>query len=498
MKKLSIILLNLIIGINIVFADDYTGLCGENLYWQYNPNDSVLEIRGYGNMEEYEDYTDVPWHMYMFNTKVIRLPQGLTSISAYAFQDGFDLEEVLIPDKVVKIGYRAFASCSKLVSLNIPDGVRYIDEGAFMHIPNIVYHGYASGSPWDATCVNGYVFEDLIFRDASKSCLVKCNTGHEGKILIPEQTLKIEHAAFSGCKLVTEIFVPQSVKDIHERVFFDCDSLSRINVDERNPYFCSVDGVLFSKDMTLLKAYPENRPGNTYAIPTSVETIGEMAFYGSNHLQSMVIPENVRFIHKGGFTGCHSLKRMTIKPGLLAIRDEAFFYCTGLETIELPETLCEIGGYAFLNCKSLVNVNIPSKIKIIRPSTFERCESLKSIYTGDHVEKIEKSAFKECSSLEEIKTSDYLSEIGDWAFEWCENLKSISFGSGLRRIGKYAFDAPLSSCSITCKAYEPPYLDETSIYRWKGYWVKIYVPQSSVSAYQRTYPWNKFDIKAAY
>ena len=166
--------------------------------------------------------------------------------------------------------------------------------------------------------------------------------------------------------------------------------------------------------------------------------------------------------------------------------------------IELDERITEIGEYAFFNCKSLVNVNIPSKVKIIRHSTFERCESLKNIYTGDHVEKIEKSAFKECSSLEEIKTSDYLSEIGDWAFEWCENLKSISFGSGLRRIGKYAFDAPLSSCSITCKAYEPPYLDETSIYRWKGYWVKIYVPQSSVSAYQRTYPWNKFDIKAAY
>lgn len=497
MKKLFIILLNVFIGINFLFADDYTGLCGENLYWQYNPQDSVLEIKGYGKMERYNDYSDVPWHWYLRDVRIIKLPEGLTSISAHAFEYGYCVREVSIPFSVESIGERAFAYCSDLFTLTIPEHVKYIGKEAFMQIPNIYYYGDAYGSPWAASCVNGYLYDNIIYRNSSKQSMVKCSKLYTGKLVIPYETQKIEEGAFSGCGSITEIVVPATVFNIHEEAFFGCTSLVRIEVDDRNPNYSSVDGVMFNKDQTVIKLYPANKVGATYNIPNSVEIIGQLAFNSSNNLQSITVPGNVRFIHKESFAHCKSLKHVTVESGVLAIRDAAFFYCTTLESIDLPESLCEIGESAFLNCRNLAKINIPSKIKIIKEYTFDRCEKLQSIYTGDHVEKIEKSAFSGCSGLEEIRTSDYLTVIEDRSFHWCDNIKTIYLGSGIRKIGAYAFDGQIYSCTIYCRAYEPPYADETAFEFFKG-WTTVFVPQSSVSEYKYTSPWSNFEIKARY
>lgn len=495
MRKTSIILLQLFLAVNILLADDYTGLCGENLYWQFNPKDSILEIKGSGKMERYNDYSEVPWHWYMSGVKKIQLSDRITSISAHAFEDGYDVQEVSIPNSVESIGEKAFAYCDDIFSLKVPASIKYIGKGAFQKIPNVIYNGTASGSPWGASCVNGYIYGNILYRNSSKQSMVKCNKSYTGKLVIPYETQKIEEGAFSSCCLITEIFVPATLLNIHEEAFFGCSSLVGIEVDEGNPNYSSVDGVMFNKEQTVIKLYPANKAGATYNILNSVEIIGQLAFNSSNNLQSITIPEHVRFIHKESFMYCKSLKQVIVKPGVLAIRDAAFYYCTALESIELPESLCEIGESAFLNCRSLAKINIPSKIKVIKPYTFDRCEKLQSIYTGDHVEKIEKGAFSECSGLEEIRTSDYLTIIEDRAFHWCDNIKRIYLGSNLRKIEGYAFDGQIYSCTIYCRAYEPPYANETAFVFWKG-WTKVYVPQSSVNEYKYRSPWNNFEIKA--
>lgn len=496
MKKLIFFLLNVCIGINIVFADDYTGLCGENLYWQYYPSDGVLEIKGYGPMTQYDDEYDVPWHSYMSAVSVIKLPQGLTSISAYAFEGGYSVREVSIPQSVKSIGEESFAVCRDLFNLDVPNGVKYIGKDAFQFVPNISYHGSAYGSPWGASCVNGYIYENIIYRSASKTSLVKCNNSFSGRVIVPSETTIIEEDAFSNCTLVTEIFVPSTVLNIHEKAFNCCFALTRIEVDEQNPNYCSVDGVLFNKDKTILKLYPPNKSGITYNIPHSVITLGTAAFSECKNIQTITIPEEVRFIHDECFLGCTALKSITFTSGLLAIRDYAFMACKAIENIQLPESLQEIGEGAFMNCSSLIKINIPSKVNAIKPYTFNRCENLQNIYTGDHVEEIGESAFSECRNLEVIKTSNYLSIIGKRAFHWCDKIKTIYFGTGLREIEAYAFDGQVNSCTIYCKSYKPPYADETAFFLWKS-WVKVFVPQSSVSDYKYTSPWSHFDVRAS-
>ena len=59
---------------------------------------------------------------------------------------------------------------------------------------------------------------------------------------------------------VAEVHLPKSVRYLSSGQSFDCYySLGNITVDPENPYFCSVNGVLFSKNMKELHFYPGNR-----------------------------------------------------------------------------------------------------------------------------------------------------------------------------------------------------------------------------------------------
>lgn len=67
-------------------------------------------------------------------------------------------------------------------------------------------------------------------------------------------------------------------------------------VDENNDYFCVVDGILYSKDLTVLYLYPPLKEGWYFQVPTTVHTIGDCAFKGSLYLKEIVIPESVIYL----------------------------------------------------------------------------------------------------------------------------------------------------------------------------------------------------------
>ena len=122
-----------------------------------------------------------------------------------------------------------------------------------------------------------------------------------------------------------------------------------------NPYYRSVNGVLFDKDMSTLIQYPPGRTGN-YSIPDGVIRIEDVAFSTCWGLASVLIPASVTSIGDGAFSGCAGLTRVVVPNGITDIGEEAFSECTGLTSVVIPQTATSIGSYAFFDCTNLTTV----------------------------------------------------------------------------------------------------------------------------------------------
>ena len=90
--------------------------------------------------------------------------------------------------------------------------------------------------------------------------------------------------AFYSCSFVTAIQLPASVSSIGALAFADCDNLVFISVNIKNPYYCDVDGVLYTADLHTLLSYPAMHSGSSISISASTYKIDEMAFYNCAYL----------------------------------------------------------------------------------------------------------------------------------------------------------------------------------------------------------------------
>ncbi len=173
----------------------------------------------------------------------VTIGESVTSIGNYAFYDCTGLTSVTIPNSVTSIGGEAFEYCSSLTSVTIPNSVTSIGDYAFFNVPNIVYYGAASGSPWGARSLNGYVEVYLVYSDETKTKLLACSAAAQGEITIPNSVTSIGNYAFCECSSLTSVTIPNSVTSIGSSAFEYCSSLTFLTCEATNPPELENNGV---------------------------------------------------------------------------------------------------------------------------------------------------------------------------------------------------------------------------------------------------------------
>lgn len=231
----------------------------------------------------------------------------------------------------------------------------------------------------EGNCINGiyYAFDT----EKKTAEVIKGEKEYTGSIAIP-RTVKyngdiydvtsVGGAAFSGCRDVTSVTIPESVTSIGWTAFAET-SLASVT------------------------------------IPSSVTYIGAYAFTSSN-LTSVTIPKSVTFIGEGVFGGCWNLTSIQLESGNpvydsrdncnAIIETASNTLIEGWEFSSIPNSVTTIGSAAFVYCGNLTSIKIPNSVTSIASTAFWGA-GLTSITIPESVKSIGTYAFY-CPSLKEM------------------------------------------------------------------------------------------------
>lgn len=224
--------------------------------------------------------------------------------------------------------------------------------------------------------------ELLVYEKGETSCTVTEFSNKSGitEFEIPDEYEGFpvtEIADFAGCNLENAevIKIGKNVSKIGSWAFENNQKLKRFDVSPENEYYCSVDGVLFTKDMKQLLFYPlakgvtevektasdgktQKVKESTYTVPDGVEIIATKAFYKCSVISEIVLPDSVTEIREKAFFKCSAMENFSLPENVTLIEKDAFGYCSSLKEITIPKGVTAIGDYAFFNCTSLTTVNM--------------------------------------------------------------------------------------------------------------------------------------------
>ena len=309
-----------------------TGKCGENVKWTLDA-DGTLTIKGSGKIEFGTDNV-MPWTR---DIKKLVIGDGVTSICAGAFADCSLLEEVTIPDSVVFIGNDAFSSTKWLYQKQ--------KEDPFVIVNGILIDGH------------------------------KCS----GDIVIPDGVTAIGDCAFGSNERITGATFPKSVVNIGFMAFGFCTSLKNVKMN---------DGLTsIGEEAFLHCAITE------ISIPASVKTMGSRAFAECHYMEKAVLHEGLTELGVQAFWMCKKLNSLNIPKSVNVIGDLCFNGCEALTTVTIPDGVTKIGDSMFSGCSSLTSVDIPDSVTSIDEWAFYNCENLKNITIPESVAKFGRNAF---------------------------------------------------------------------------------------------------------
>ena len=301
--------------------------------------------------------------------------------------------------QVTRIGNSAFSNNTELTLVEIPEGVTEIGDYSFGYCRNLQ------------------------------------------NIDLPNSMISLGKDAFSGCYSFTSFHIPRNLASVEYDTFCYLTNLAYYTCSTLNKYFKVVDGVLYSKDMTTIVAYPPAAPATTFDVPNTVTRVHEYCFCSSSNLVTVNFPESLTWIGMNIFRECKGLVEVDIPDGVTYMGVTVFGGCSNLERVHLPASLDSIMNSTFSDCDKLTEITIPRNVSYIDEQGFINADNLKTITVeeGSRLKKIGPYAFRDCRSLEAFDMQDSVTSIGNGCFYNCRSLRSVHMSRNLQEIGESVF-----------------------------------------------------------
>ena len=390
---------------------------------------------------------------------------AVTAIGQKAFLGSSYLTSVALPSSIITIGDRAFGNCPALVSVEIPEGVKELEDA------------FASSDR-----LKSIVIPSTVTRISSRF-IMNCQTRKEvicKPITPPTITddFPIDDYDYNKCTLIVPKESIEAYRAADKWNLFN--KIGGYTVDKKKGGMnlemafaeFTENGLKYmvtseSQKEVMLYGYDGEKPtgeltipakvrgyavtsigGRVFercadltmvTIPNSVTSVGYRAFFGCSGLTSIEIPNSITTIGNEAFSSCISLKSVLFAEGskLTSIKYGTFVYCRNLESVIIPNSVTSIGNAAFSSCDSLKSVTIPNSVTSIGRGAFSVCNSLKSVTIPSSVTSIDNVAFLACRNLESVQFAEgsKLVSIGNGAFENCEKLEPFTLPASVKDIG---------------------------------------------------------------
>lgn len=348
-----------------VFAGTTNGNYGSGVTWTLTQNNAdsnhptyclTISSDGTGTGKMTNAYENgAPWHNVCTQITQVNVTAGVTSIGDYAFEDCSALKKLDIPQSVTEIGSKAFRGCSALTSLALPQTVNRIGNTAFQGCSNLETINIPSGVK---------LIENDTFHDCEKL----------NDVTIPTGVTLIGNSAFKACKTFKNIKIPEGVTKIGLNAFEDCTQLETV--------------VIPSTATNIRNFAFRNCPQlKSFVFPSGTTQILPSVLSGCKNLESVTIPEGVTRIFGSAFYGCsQELNSVQLPSTLQTIDDMAFYGCDQLSEITIPKSVTSIKQSAFESSTKLKSVMLAKdSVPTIAKNAFSKSLGTKTkIYYPDY------------------------------------------------------------------------------------------------------------------
>ena len=312
------------------------------------------------------------------------VPNTVTSIGVYAFSESWQLRSVVLPNSVNTIGEGTFSSCPRLNSVRLPEGITVLPSRMFEFCTSIT----SFVIPPTVTRIGKYAFHStgLISVDIPES-VTAIEEGAFSSCLdlvtldVPNTVTELGIDAFSYCRELRSIHLPENLVAIPTLLLCCCEKLTSISIPETVTYIAN-GAFLNCYCLTNIE------------IPAAVTELGESAFQHCSALTSINIPESVNTLGNNLFLGCENLRTATLPQGIDVIPSGMFWGCTHLDSINIPESVVDVQGWAFSDCVDLQEMVIPNNVTSIGYGAFMGCDKLSKVELGESVSNLANDVFK--------------------------------------------------------------------------------------------------------